>query len=113
MAYPRSDRTYTLMVNKSTGTDQVEEGMGAILCQIDKNGTFHAIRYASKQLIKHEKNYSPSLLENGCNGMADGVLPRTPKRQKAYPVHRSQNPGNFGYAAHQNHEQATTGHDGL
>ncbi len=46
-----------------TGTDSVEEGMGAILTQIDKNGKFHAISYASKQLIKHEKNYSPFLLE--------------------------------------------------
>ncbi len=43
--------------------DTIEGGMGAILCQIDKNGKFHAISYASKQLIKHEKNYSPFLLE--------------------------------------------------
>jgi hypothetical protein len=47
----------------STGTDQIEGGMGAILCQMDKTGKLHAISYASKQLIKHEKNYSPNLLE--------------------------------------------------
>ena len=63
MAYPRSDRTYALIVDASTGTDTIEGGMGAILCQIDKSGKFHAISYASKQLIKHEKNYSPFLLE--------------------------------------------------
>jgi hypothetical protein len=63
MAYPRSDRTYALIVDASTGTDAVEGGMGAILCQIDKTGKFHAISYSSKQLIKHEKNYSPFLLE--------------------------------------------------
>ncbi len=63
MAYPRSDRTYALIVDASTGTDRIEGGMGAILCQIDKAGKFHAISYASKQLIKHEKNYSPFLLE--------------------------------------------------
>jgi hypothetical protein len=63
MAYPRYDRTYALIVDASTGTDQKEGGMGAILCQIDKNGKFHALSYASKQLIKHEKNYSPFLLE--------------------------------------------------
>jgi hypothetical protein len=37
--------------------------MGAILCQIDKTGKFHAISYASKQLIKHKKNYSQFILE--------------------------------------------------
>ncbi len=63
MAYPRADRTYALIVDASTGTDSIEGGMGAILCQIDKHGKFHAISYASKQLIKHEKNYSPFLLE--------------------------------------------------
>ncbi len=63
MAYPRYDRTYALIVDASTGTDQKEGGMGAILCQIDKNGKFHALSYASKQLIKHERNYSPFLLE--------------------------------------------------
>jgi hypothetical protein len=33
MAYPRSDRTYALIVDASTGTDTIEGGMGAILCQ--------------------------------------------------------------------------------
>ena len=42
MAYPRSDRTYALIVDASTGTDTVEGGMGAILTQIDKDVKFHA-----------------------------------------------------------------------
>ena len=63
MAYPRSDRTYALIVDASAGTDTIEGGIGAILTQIDKNGKFHAISYTSKQLIKHSKNYSPFLLE--------------------------------------------------
>jgi hypothetical protein len=63
MAYPRADRTYALIVDASIGTNSIEGGMGAILCQIEKNGKFHSISYASKQLIKHEKNYSPFLLE--------------------------------------------------
>ncbi len=50
-------------MDASTGTDTIEGGMGAILCQIDKSGKFHAISYASKQLIKHKKNCSPFLLE--------------------------------------------------
>jgi hypothetical protein len=54
MAYPRSDRTYALIVDASTDTDQVEGRMGVILCQINKTGKFHSISYTSKQLIKHE-----------------------------------------------------------
>ena len=65
MAYPINGRTCALIVDASTGTSEIE-GMckgGAILTQIDKTGVFHALFYASKQLIKHENNYSPSLLE--------------------------------------------------
>jgi hypothetical protein len=42
MAYPRSDRTNTLIVDASTGTDPVEGEMGAILTQIDKHRKFQA-----------------------------------------------------------------------
>jgi hypothetical protein len=63
MAYPRSGRPYALIVDPSSGTDSIEGGMGAILTQFDKKGKFHAISYASKQLIKHEKNYSLFLLK--------------------------------------------------
>ena len=38
-------------------------GMGAILCQTDKKGKEKVIAYASKQLAKHEKNYTPFLVE--------------------------------------------------
>ena len=63
VAYPRADRHYALIVDASTGTATTEGGMGAILTQVDKQGTFHVISYGSRQLIKHEKNYSPFLLE--------------------------------------------------
>ena len=59
MAYPRGDRTYALIVDASTGTAEIEGGMGAILAQIDNKVVFHALSYPSKQVIKHEKNYSP------------------------------------------------------
>ena len=52
MAYPRGDRTYALIVDASTGTAEIEGGMGAILAQIDNQGVFHALSYPSKQLIK-------------------------------------------------------------
>ena len=37
--------------------------MGAILCQQDVKGNFCVIAYASRALVKHEKNYTPFLLE--------------------------------------------------
>ena len=63
MAYPRSDRNFALIVDAATGTGEVTGGLGAILTQIDDKGTFHAISYASRQTVTHEKNYSPFLLE--------------------------------------------------
>ena len=63
VAYPRSDRHYALIVDASTGTATSEGGMGAILTQIDSAGQFHVISYGSRQLVKHEKNYSPYLVE--------------------------------------------------
>ena len=63
MAYPRKDRTYAVFVDAATGTPDIDGGMGAILAQIDSAGKFHSIAYASKQLLKHQKNYSPYLLE--------------------------------------------------
>ena len=63
MAYPRSDRKYALITDASTGSASEAGGMGAILTQVDKEGKFHAIAYASRQLKQNEKNYSPFLLE--------------------------------------------------
>jgi hypothetical protein len=63
LAYPRSDRQYLLIVDASTGSATEEGGLGAILTQIDEDGKFHVISYGSRQLVKHEKNYSPYLLE--------------------------------------------------
>ena len=63
MAYPRRDRQYALLTDASLGLDQQPGGLGAVLTQIDKKGEHHAIAYASRQLQKHEKNYTPFLLE--------------------------------------------------
>ena len=41
----------------------LKEGMGAIFAQVDKQSLFHVVSYGSCQLVKHEKNYSPHLLE--------------------------------------------------
>ncbi len=37
--------------------------LGAILTQLDKQGKFYAISFASRQWKDHEKNYSPFLLK--------------------------------------------------
>ncbi len=38
-------------------------GLGAILTQMDTEGRFYVIAYASRKLQKYEKNYTPFLLE--------------------------------------------------
>ncbi|MGI9142025.1 MAG: reverse transcriptase domain-containing protein, partial [Fluviibacter sp.] len=63
LAYPRRDRLYSLITDASFGDDKVEGGLGAILTQIDNQGKHYVIAYASRKLQKHEKNYTPFLLE--------------------------------------------------
>jgi hypothetical protein len=63
VAYPRSNRTYALITDASCGDDKNPGGLGAILTQIDENGKFYVIAYASRKLAKHEKNYTAFLLE--------------------------------------------------
>ena len=63
VAYPRRDRTYTLITDASLGVAEKPGGLGAIRTQIDKNGDHHVIAYASCKLQKHEANYTPFLLE--------------------------------------------------
>jgi hypothetical protein len=50
-------------VDACTGNDKTIGGMGAILCQTDEQGKQRVISYASKQLAKHEKNYTPFLVK--------------------------------------------------
>jgi hypothetical protein len=63
MAFPRLDCQYALITDATTGTADTPGGLGAILTQVDKDGKFYAISFASCQLKDHEKNYSPFLLE--------------------------------------------------
>jgi len=63
LAYPRADRQYALITDASFGDDHTAGGLGAILTQIDKEHNFYLIAYASRKLQKHEKNYTPFLLQ--------------------------------------------------
>jgi hypothetical protein len=63
MAFPKADRQYALITDAATGTGDTPGGLGAILTQVDKEGNFLSISFASRQLKDHEKNYSPFQLE--------------------------------------------------
>ncbi len=52
-----------MITDAATGTADTPGGLGAILTQVDQDGKFYAISFASCQLKDHEQNYSPFLLE--------------------------------------------------
>ncbi len=54
---------YALITDAATGTADTPGGLRPILTQVNKNGRFYAISFASRQLKNHKKNYSPFLLE--------------------------------------------------
>jgi hypothetical protein len=63
VSLPRPDRQFAVIVDASTGTADCAGGIGAILTQMDSDGKFYAICYASRQLWSSELNHSPYLLE--------------------------------------------------
>ncbi len=63
MDFPKADRQDALITDTATGTAETPRSLGAILTQVNKEGNFYAISFASRQLKDHEKNYSPFLLE--------------------------------------------------
>jgi RNase H-like domain found in reverse transcriptase len=63
MAFPWTDWLYALITDAATCTANTPGGLGAILTQVDQEGKFCAISFASSQLKDHEKNYSQFLLE--------------------------------------------------
>ena len=54
LAYPRADRQYALITDASFGDEHTAGGLGAILTQIDGQGKFYVIAYASRKLQKHD-----------------------------------------------------------
>ena len=63
LTMPYAVMQYALIVDASTGAQDFEGGLGAILTQIDTNNHFAVIAYASQLLSNKEKQYSPFLLE--------------------------------------------------
>jgi hypothetical protein len=61
--YPRRDRPYSLITDAALGDEKKDGSLGAILTQTNKNGEHCVIAYASRKLQKHEKNYTPFLIE--------------------------------------------------
>jgi hypothetical protein len=61
--YPRKHRACSLIVNASTSTGEINGDLGAMLFQSDEEGEEIVVTYASRQLLEHEKNYTPFLVE--------------------------------------------------
>ena len=63
VAFPRADCRFALISEAHLAFGHNEGCMSATLCQIDDQGSFHVLSYASRQLQSHEHNYLPFLLE--------------------------------------------------
>jgi hypothetical protein len=89
MAFPKSNHQYALITDGATGTADTPGGLGAILPQVDQEGNFHTISFASRQLKDHEMNYSAFLLEALplCGGWISSM---NTSRAKIHPIHGSQ-----------------------
>jgi hypothetical protein len=55
--YPRKHRPYSLILDTSTGTSEMNGGLGHALPNRSR-GRRKSNSYASRQLLKHEKNYT-------------------------------------------------------
>jgi hypothetical protein len=104
MAFPRTDRQYTLITDAATGTADTPGGLGAILTQVDLDGKFYTISFASRQLKDHEKNYLPFLLKAAAAVWGITSLQQIFERKKIHPLHGSQTSGKTWTFAQQDHE---------
>jgi hypothetical protein len=63
VSFPRKNLPYALITDAATGDEHHPGGLGAILTQVNQDGEFSVLAYASRKLDKHERNYTPFLLE--------------------------------------------------
>jgi hypothetical protein len=57
MTYPNATGQYHLFVNAAFGDEANSGGLGAVLMQDQEAGLRKPVAYASRQLVKHERNY--------------------------------------------------------
>lgn len=63
LAFPNSDGRFHLYIDGAIGSDTAPGGLGAVLMQEQPDGKQRPVGFASRQLVKHEKNYSAFLIE--------------------------------------------------
>ena len=63
VAYPSMNKEFILTTDAATGDATNPGGLGAVLTQIDDQGVERVVRYGSRSLRDHEKNYGAYLLE--------------------------------------------------
>jgi hypothetical protein len=63
LAFPREDRSYALVTEAYMPNGPAKGGIGAALCQFDDQGRCYVLSYSSRQLLTHETNYPPDLIE--------------------------------------------------
>ncbi len=56
IAFLKADWQYALITDSATGMVDTPGSPGAILTQVDKDGKFYKISFASQQLKDHKKN---------------------------------------------------------
>ncbi len=56
IAFLKADWQYALITDTATGMVDTPGSPGAILTQVDKDGKFYKISFASQQLKDHKKN---------------------------------------------------------
>jgi hypothetical protein len=91
------------------GTADTPRGLGAIPTQVDKDGKFYAISFASRQLKDHEKNYSPFLLEATTTVWGMDHFNKYLKGKKIHSLHGPQATRKTRTSSQQNDEQIPNG----
>jgi hypothetical protein len=102
MAFPRIDGQYALIMDAATGTAEMPRGLGAILTQVDKDGKFYAISFASRQLTIKELLTLP--IRSCSRYLENGPFQQISQRQEVHLVHGPQATGKAGPSPQQNHE---------
>jgi hypothetical protein len=89
VAYTRSNRKFSLIVDAATGSEEEKGGRGAILCQTDERGELNLF-HAHAKLCQFVKKLQPFLVENASCLLGNGSLQNISERSKVHSLHRPQ-----------------------